>query len=336
MSEQTQALEGQDTPTESSADVAASLFSDISNPAVEAAASEETATSSENEPVIPSVADFKPTTELPPVNVDAAVVAPTVVTGVLPGAPAASAAPAAAPVEYTPEQIAQFQQWQAAQQQQIIPPSTQPIAQQQQAPRAQAPAQLSEAEVDQAINRYRVTPDTFNKLFTEEDPAKASAMLDEMLQGAVKQAVTMSLHLIKDQTVQIQQSVQPYMQFADTQREVMLREQFFQNNPDLRGQDLVIGTVMQQLAAARQSGQYQPANEQQVFLDVATRTKALIAQMQQQGQQVAPQVGAVTPQGVKPSMVTIPTASGGAGAGSAGGNPSANSGESQAARSVFG
>jgi len=336
MTEPNNAPSGQEPTTQTSGDVAAELFSDISNPAVESAPKEEPTTSSENEPVIPSVADFQKPVEDKPVEVKEEDLKPTTPAAPAVATPATPAAqPAAAPVQYTPEQIAQFQQWQAAQQQQIIPP---PAAPQQQQQQPQAPAQLAPEEIDKAINRFRVTPEKFNELFTEEDPTKASAILDGMLQDTVKQAVTMSLHLIKDQAAQLQQSVAPYMQFADTQREVMLREQFFQNNPDLRGQDLVIGTVMQQLAAARQAGQYRPANEQQVFQDVATRTKALIAQMQQQGQHVAPQQGGVAPQGLqrKPTMVALPTASGGMGAGSANGLPSAANGESQAARSVFG
>ncbi len=318
MNQPNEASTGQEIEThvETSSEVASSLFDDISNPAVEQAIAAEEPTSSVSEPVIPNAAELEK---------------PTVVNAEEVQPPTDPQIPQA--VQYTPEQIAQFQAWQAAQQQQIIP--QQQLVQQP----VQQPQQLKPEEIDKAINRYKVTPETFNKLFTEEDPGKASAILDDILQGAVKQAVTMSAILFRDETARLQQTVQPYMQFADSQREVMLREQFFTANPDLRGQDLVINTVMNELSVARANGQYRPTSEQQVFQDVATRTKALIASMQQQGQQVPTQQGMTRPQSVpqgKPKMVTLPTVSGGAGAGSAAGQSAAAVGESQAARSVFG
>jgi hypothetical protein len=316
-----------ETPLESSGDVAASIFGDISNPAVESAVEPPEGTGSVIEPVV----EEAPVVEVPPV------VPATPVVPVVPAAAPVAPAPAA-PAPPTAEQIAQFQAWQAQQAQQFVPVQ-QPV-QQQPVHQPQAPRQLTEPEIDKAINRYRVTPEEFNALFNEPDPAKAVGILDGMLQKAVVQAVTMAKHLIDDSASQVQRTVQPYMQFADAQREVMLQEQFFQANPDLKGQDLLIGNVMAQMAVERQKGVYQPQSEAQVFSDVATRTKALIAAMQQQGHVVLPaQPGAVqtpvAPAG-KPRMAVLPTRGGGGGAPPSAAGNAAAAGESQDARSIFG
>lgn len=345
MSDPNNAPTGQDV-TETST-TAESIFSDASNPAVEAAAASTPDTGSTNEPVIPSVTDFKVPDVSEPVKVDLPGAAATPAPAAAPpaaapaGAPAAPAVPAAAPagaVTLDPAQAAQFAAWQA---QQAMPPVAQqqplqvPVQQQQQQP----PAPPSQAEIDKAINRYTATPEEFNALFTETDPKKATEILNGMFQKVVTQAVTMAHHLVQDQAAKLHNAVQPYMSFADTQREHMLREQFFATNPDLKGQDLIIQTVMGRLAQERQAGRYQPASEQQVFQDVAAHTKALIAQMQQQGQAGAPAPAVVpaqvTPAAVKPAMAVLPTGGGG------GGSPSvpqgqAAAGESQTARSIFG
>jgi len=328
-------------------DTAADIFGDISNPAVEAAAATAEPTGSTNEPVsgdgIPKVTDFKApdggTTHVdapvtPPAGqTPASTVAPVIPPSVpSPQAPVPST-PAPTPVQYTPEQVAAFQQWQAAQQQQVMPPAQVQQPHVPQAPRQAAP--MSQPEIDKALNKYTVPVEQFNALFAETDPVKATGILNDILEKKVIQAVTMAHHLIQEAQSKIVGQVQPYMQFADTQREIMLREQFFAANADLKGQDLLIQTVMAQMAQERQAGIYRPASEQQVFSDVAARTKALIAGMQQQGQ-AAPAVvqGAQPAQGGKPPMAVLPTGGGG-GAQSAAGS-TAIPGESPTARSIFG
>jgi hypothetical protein len=329
-------------PDDSVQDTATSLFGDATNTAVENQIAENAAsdTGSTTEPVaIPSVADFTvPDGGTTHVDDPAApaVVAPVVPATPVVAAPVVAAAPAVAPVQYTPEQIAAFQQWQAAQAQQVIPQApVQPVQHNPQAPRQQQ--QLTQPEIDQALNRYTVAPEEFNALFNEPDPAKATAILNGMFQKVVVQAVTMAHHLIQDQGAQLKQQVAPYMQFADTQREVMLREQFFLANPDLKGQDLLIQNVMSQLALERQKGVYQPASEQQVFSDVATRTKALIASLQQQGQALPTVAGAPAQQAapaVKPGMARLP--GGGGGGSQSAANGTAAAGQNQTAMNIFG
>lgn len=332
---------GQDTNVNPDA---ASIFGDISNPAVEELVGNPGDTGSVIEPVqpevVPSVVQVPSAETVVAQQPAAAPVQPAVQQPAQQPANVVQMPQPSQPVQPTPEQLAQFQAWQAqqaAQQQQFQQPVQQPAPVQHQ---PQAPRQMSQEDINKALNVYTVTPEEFNGLFTEQDSAKAAGILNGMLQKAVVQAVTMSKHLIEDQANQLSSRVQPYMQFADAQREVMLREQFFIANPDLKGQDLLIGNVMNQLAIERQQGAYRPQSEAQVFSDVATRTKALIASLQQQGQFVpAPQqqaaVAPVVPQG-KPQMAVMPTRGGGGGQPPSAAQNAAAAGESQDARNIFG
>ena len=324
-------------------ETAADVFGDISNPAVESAILNPEATGSANEPVvpaadIPAVTDFKApdggTTHVDaPVSAPVAVVTPAATPAVTP--PQVAQVPAT-PVQPTAEQIAQFQAWQA----QLQPQNTVPfVANTPAAPVAQVPQQtrqLTQAEIDTAVNRYTVTPEVFNQLFSETDPAKATELFNSILEKKVVQAVTMANHLINEARSTIVGQVQPYMAFADSQRELMLREQFFQTNADLKGQDLLIQTVMAQMAQERQAGVYKPASEQQVFSDVAARTKALIAGMQQQGQAPAALVPGAQPvvqANGKPAMAVLP--SGGGGGSQSASVSTAAAGQSQTAVAIF-
>lgn len=344
--------------TENAQDIAESIFGDISNPAVETAIANGTtdATSSGSEQVQPEVKDFKVEDHSKPTEVnDPAVpvvpaVAPEQSTPAVAAAPppaatpATSAAPAVSqpPTGTSPEQWAQFQAWQAQQQavatgQFQQPQVQQPVPQMPQ-PVQQAPKQLTQEEIDKAINKRVVSVDEFNSIFSETDPKKATDVFNGILQGVAVQAATMAHHLIVEATSRLDQQYRPYAQFADSQRELVLREQFFAANPDLVGQDVLINVAQNELNQARAQGRYNPTSAQQVFQDVATRTKALIAGMQRQGQpsQVATtqqQPPQAAPNGKGP-MAVLPTVAPVAGAPSA--PNQAAPGESQIARDIFG
>lgn len=226
------------------------------------------------------------------------------------------------------EQLAQFQAWQAqqAQQQQQVQPvqqqQQQPAVQQQQQVQQAQPQQLSEEEVNRLTNRFVLDEAGYDAIFATENKADSIKALNDVLQGVARQAVTMSHYLIQEAAGGLQQKVAPYMQFADSQRELMLRETFFSRHPDLRGSDVIINAVMTQMA---QSGtKFQ--NNEQLFDAVAQATKAQLSQLGVKGQQIGG-----GQQTVKPGMATLPV-------GSSGGSRMAQtgSGGSNTAKSLFG
>ena len=236
------------------------------------------------------------------------------------------------PATLTKEELEQFRLFQQQQkqtppvlqqQQQTQQPATQPAVQQQQ----QAPVQLSDEEVARLTNRFVVDEKVYDEMFATEDKAASIAAFNKILQGAVRQAVTMASYLHQDGIEKVHQTVRPYMQFADSQREIALRETFFAKHPDLRGADVVIKAVQDEMT--RKGQRFQTVEE--LFDATAKASKAHLAQLQASGQQ--PKTVQQQP-AVKPRMATITNGSGGGGSGQ---QTAVKSGSPQeTARAIFG
>lgn len=227
-------------------------------------------------------------------------------------------------VQPNADELEAFRQWQVSQQQQQ-PVQQQPIVQQQQqAPvQQQQPQQLSDAEVARLTNRFVIDEAQYDKMFATEDKAQSIAAFNEIVQGAVRQAVTMSQYLAQEHVSRVQQQVQPYMQFADSQRELMLRENFFNKYPDLRGADVIIRAVQQDMSS--KGVKYNSMEE--LFDAVAKASQAQLRMLSAQGQQV----NGTQPR-VKPAMASLPAGAGGGGSKMA----QTGSGPQTTARSLFG
>jgi hypothetical protein len=291
-------IEGQDVKT-----LAQSLFSET-NPDIERAI-EHTPSDADN--VIPIKSE-----EVKPV--------PAVVV------PAQTPAIIEQEVQIDAEKMKQFEAWQQLQQAQSVVPVQQqqhqaaPVQQQQQ----QVP-QLSKEEADRVLNKFTLTQKEYDAIFKTESEEASIEALNEVLQNTVKQAVTMAFHLVQDTEQRVVSGVKPYMQFADSQREIMLRETFFAEHPTLRGADPILNAVMTQMATGGQKFNTQ----KDLFDAVAKSTKAQLAQMGMvQGQANTKPAG----NGQKPRMAALPT--GGQG-GSSQSAATGQSGGSNTARAIF-
>jgi hypothetical protein len=251
------------------------------------------------------------------------------------------------PVVITPAQEAQI----LAQQQQApiqLQPIIAPVAQQQQAPvvpqqqqmvqpvsqQQQQAAPPSADEIARQLNVYSLTQQDYDAVFETDNKADSIKALDSILQKAVRQAVTMSNVLVQEQVAQIQQQVQPYMQFADEQKHSALEQAFYGRHADLQAARPVVDAVLKQF----QQGGQKFANPEQLFDAVAQNTKAYLLQLQQLGQTAAPVTQGQmqtsrreAPVSAKPAMAALP--SGGSGGAGAGGG---NSGKTNTAQSLFG
>lgn len=235
------------------------------------------------------------------------------------------------PIVLDAEKMKQFEEWQKTLGQ-PTPGAQAPVQQVQQQPVQQqqvqqqpVPQQLPPEQVDKMLNKFTLTQKEYDAIFKTDSEEKSIEALNNVLQATVRQAVTMAFHLVQDTEQRVAQTVTPYIKFADTQRELMLRETFFNDHPDLRGAEPVINAVMVQMA---QSGQkYQ--DQKQLFDAVAKSTKDQLAQLglvQGQGQQPKPTTR-------KQPMAVLPTG------GQGGRQESANAGqsrESNTARNIFG
>ena len=204
----------------------------------------------------------------------------------------------------------------------------QPVQPVQQAPVQQAAAP-SQEEIQKQLNIYNLTEQDYDAVFDTEDKAQSIRALNEVLQKAVRQAVTMSHVLIQEQAARLQQTVQPYMQFADEQRTSVLQQAFYDRHKDLQAAQPVVDAVLKQF----QSQGVKFNTHEQLFDAVAQNTKAYLLQMQQLGQTVTPAAqgpvqAQVAPASGKPRMAALP--SGGQGGAGAGGGKSGNVNTAQA------
>jgi hypothetical protein len=210
-----------------------------------------------------------------------------------------------------------------------VVPFVPPVVQQQAAPvQQQQQAPLDQAAIRQQLNIYEVTEADYDAIFSTDDKQESMKAMSDMLQKAVRQSVTMSSVLVQEAIAQVQQQVQPYMQFADEQQHSALESGFYAKHPDLKSAQPVVEAVLKQFRASGAKF----ATPQQLFDAAAQNTKAYLLQMQQLGQTVAPAAqGLQQTQQVKPAMAALPSGGRG-GAGNGGGN----SGKVNTAQRLFG
>ena len=228
--------------------------------------------------------------------------------------------------QYTPEQIAQIAAQTALQTQQ----QQQAAVQQEQQP------QLTREQ----LNMFEFNEDMFRQIFEGEDKGQAIAAFNTMAQGIAKQAFTMAQYqtqqLMEERFGQLDQRLQPHLNFAQQQQEAAMAQQFFSQYPDLNGMDQVVNQVT---AGLRQEGAQFQTNEQ-LFAEVARRTQATIQHISGGRQAPGVQGQGQTPQQVqqtqqtpqKPGMASV----GAGGTGGAGGGQGGNQAKTNAAKAIFG
>ncbi len=200
----------------------------------------------------------------------------------------------------------------------------QPVVPVQQVPPAQP--RPSEAQVKASLNFYEVSEQDYDAVFAVEDKAQSIAALNNILQKAVRQAVTMSHTLAQEKIGAIVQQVQPYMQFADEQRHSLIEQTFFTQNPELVNQRPLVDAVVN--AFKQKNVKFN--SPQELFTAIATNVKAY--QQQLGGQTQSPRAAApvAAPAG-KPRMV--PLSNGGQGGAAPSGG---SSGGKSTAQAIFG
>lgn len=179
---------------------------------------------------------------------------------------------------------------------QLTPPPSvqqpQPVQQRQPAP---TPAPGPQFEV------YNMSQSDYDSIFEVDSKEESIKNMNTVFQKVVRQALLMSNVLVEEAKKEVLGSVRPYMQFADTHREDAMRQNFYSQHPDLKGQDQVVGLVITQLTQEGKSYD----DPKQLFEEVAKRTKAAVSSFSQQGQVSAQPVQQQTAQ--KPPMAALST-----------------------------
>lgn len=117
-------------------------------------------------------------------------------------------------------------------------------------PGQQAP-QLTQAELDQRLQRYVVNEDLAEKLFDPETPkAERAKILQAIADGAAKHAVTSSQVLFQGALSPIQQQQEQYNAMVREQKVSLLTKHVETKFPALAGKKQVIRNAIQNLAAS--------------------------------------------------------------------------------------
>lgn len=163
-----------------------------------------------------------------------------------------------APSTFTPEQVASL-----IEKAKGTPAPTAPVA---------PPKPLTPEEIDAKLNTVKIVEADVNELL--EGGTKAVGAMQRIVSAAVKNAVTVSSVLMKDEYEKLMGTLNPHIQFAQEQQRVMTQNQYFSDNPTHVGLEPLVAQVAQQLV---QSGFKGSAKE--TFSEVAKRVNDLVAKL---------------------------------------------------------
>ena len=254
--------------------------------------------------------------------------------------------------EVTPQQVEQQTE------QQVAAPAAQPTAQLTQEQireivkgtaeglRPQQPQQtrLTQEQADQMLNVYRVQAATGHEIaaslglqLSDEQAVKFATVLNAVLDGKTKQAVTMSsiqLEALKrGELSELRNNVTPLMQMREQQHEQAMQERFYSKNPDLKPYESILAMVYTEMKTEG----LRFKTEEEAFSAASTRARAVLSKipgLQTNGQTANRNTnsGAARPAAAASRMSTVSTG------GHTGATPNkgAKAGENPVAKGLFG
>ena len=182
---------------------------------------------------------------------------------------------------------------------------------------------FTQEDFERTFNVVKMKPEDLAAL--AEGGEKAIAIHNNLLQGAVRQAVTMAQHLQTSELGKLQAALKPYMDFATTVREDMYRKEFYDTNKDLSGFEHVVDDVKTRLEREGLRG-----TKDEVFKRLAEETRKVIKSITEKGG--TPAAGGSTTQPTTTQMTPLSSGGqGGAGPSNAGGGHQSNT-----AKAIFG
>lgn len=140
-------------------------------------------------------------------------------------------------------------------------------------PRQQQQKELSPEELDQRLNRYKVSPEIVKLLRDPEAaPEAIVGALQALADGAAKHAVTSAQLLFQNDLSPLQQQIQAQQAYVAEQQTRTFVKHLGTQYPSLAGKDTVIKQAIQ---AVRQSG-YQPRSKSDAQKQVALVARDII------------------------------------------------------------
>lgn len=232
------------------------------------------------------------------------------------GAPAAQ--PAAAPVDDTPRLTPE--QWQSVQQT-VQPP-----------PQAQAQPEMTPEQRDEMLKVYKVNEQVAQSILGEHAGAEQAAALQQFVDGIVTHVTTTMGYANQALMENVNSQYSPALQMVEAQKEQDFTSGLMNVYPALKGQEQVIGQVIQQLKA---SG-FQARDEHEAARAVAGQVEMLMKTVNPNFTLATQQAPAAAPQQTGSAMPPMASMAGGSGGGAAGAaNPGASGQSKKQGWNVF-
>jgi hypothetical protein len=134
------------------------------------------------------------------------------------------------------------------------------------------PQQLSPEEIDRATNAFRPTPDHIASLL--EGGENSLKAMQQIVEGAVKHATTISWLQAQMIQRQMQERLDPVMNYYSEAQTEKLRNSFYDQFPDLKQHNKLLAAVK---ASLDQEGAFNGRSTQEGFNLIATRAKEVLA-----------------------------------------------------------
>lgn len=181
--------------------------------------------------------------------------------------------------------------------------------------------QLSPEEYNKLFNVPTITSDHIEQLFKGGDDA--IKVMQELLQGSAKQAVTMAHYLMENNRTSLMKELDPYLQFSSQMRENQLKEEFMGKYPHLKDYEPILVEIKNKLEREGFKG-----SKDDVFKRISEEADRLIntvtSKQSGNGQQ------AISTQQQPPKMTTL------SGGGQGGAGDPTSSGGGSTAKRIFG
>lgn len=158
-------------------------------------------------------------------------------------------------------------------------------SQQQIQQQARGSADLSPDEFNKKFQVVQITPEHVTALL-DQDPKKGAAVLNNLIQGAVRQAVLMSQEIATGRISEVTEKYEPHIQsWQSYQQQVAAQqaeERFFKSHPDLAGERELVFEMKDAFLAKKASGQINFSNEKEAFDAVANATRTILKRVNPQ------------------------------------------------------
>lgn len=176
--------------------------------------------------------------------------------------PASKAPTPATSNEWTPDKVKDIIAQAAAAGAQQARPQEQP----------QAPRQYTQEELDKFTNAFKASPELVGELLEGGD--KSLAAMSQIVEGVVKQATTVSWLQSQMLQRQMQEEMNPVMEYYRGEQVKQLRNEFFEAHPDLQGKEKLLTAVK---TVIDQEGSIAGKAKEEAFKIIADRAREVLS-----------------------------------------------------------